>query len=193
MITTNYSVKPCYEKGMNYTMSNGSHWYQNNLEFRERILYKMTETLVPIYKRLFKPKVSKWDITIEKLAQYKEGTLGKAWFNFYENQNFGISSNYEEHDICHTLLGYNTSIVEETRMYCFLLGSGKISAPTLFTIIIGCLALPEFIQEFYADYLLGKKAVNFSNWDFTYLLHEPIEILHKMIFRLSKEGNPVIF
>ncbi len=184
MIITNYSVKACHEKGLNYTLSKGANWYQKTLEFRERILYKMTEILVPIYKRFFKPKVSKWKVTLEELAQYKEGTLGRAWFNFYHNQSFGISSNYEEHDICHTLLGYKTSIVEETRMYCFLFGTGKISAPTIFTIVIGCIALPEFIYEFYTDYQLGKKAINFSKWDFRYLLGEQVETLQQLIFTL---------
>lgn len=185
MITTNYSTKPCHQRGLNYTLSQGTEWYQESLEFRERILYRMTEMLVPIYKRLFKPKVSHWKISLDELAEYKEGTLGKAWFDFYRNESFGISPNYEEHDICHTLLGYKTSIVEETRMYCFLFGSGKISAPTLFTIVIGCIALPEFINEFYCDYKLGKKAVNFSKWDFTYLLREEVITLRQMIFKDS--------
>ncbi len=193
MVTTNYAVKPCYERGLNYTLSKGTKWYQTTLEFRERILYKLTEMLVPIYKRFFKPKVSKWEIKLDQLAHYKEGTLGKSWFDFYQNQSFGISPNYEEHDICHTLLGYKTSIVEETRMYSFLFGTGKISAPTLFTIIIGCIALPEFAREFYTDYKLGKKAVNFSKWDFRYLLHEQIDTLQQMIFMKESETREIVF
>jgi len=192
MITTNYSVKPCYERGLTYTLSKGAKWYQKTLEFRERNLYKLTEFLFPIYIRFFKPKVSKWKVTLDQLAHYKEGTLGKAWFNFYNDQSFGISSNYEEHDICHTLLGYRTSVVEETRMSSFLFGTGKISAPTLFNIIIGCIALPEFTREFYTDYKLGKKAVNFSKWDFRYLLHEQVETLQKMIF-MKTVNEPAVF
>jgi len=193
MVTTNYSVKPCYARGLNYTISEGANWYQKTLEFRERVLFKLTELLVPIYKRWFKPKVSKWEITIDQLAHYQEGTLGKTWFDFYQDQTFDISPNYEEHDICHSLLGYRTSIVEETRMYSFLFGTGKISAPTLFTIIIGCIALPEFTREFYSDYKLGKKAVNFSKWDFRYLLHEQVDTLRKTIFKTQREAEVVVF
>ena len=41
MVTTNYAVKPCYERGLNYTLSKGTKWYQTTLEFRERILYNV--------------------------------------------------------------------------------------------------------------------------------------------------------
>ncbi len=182
MKTINYQVEPCLSGGFNYTIVNRSYWHQMSLKIRERVLYKMTEMLVPIYKRFFKPAQTKWQVSLEQLEQYPEGTLGKAWFNFYKDESFGISPNYEEHDICHVILGYRTSIVEETRMYSFLFGTGKISAPTLFTIIIGSIALPEFVSEFYADYKLGKQSLNFQKWDFRYLLNEEVSTLRKMIY-----------
>jgi len=193
MITTNYSIKICQTGGLNYTLAKGSKWYQKTLEFRERILYKMTELTVPIYKKYFKAVKTNWKITVQQLANYPEGSLGKAWYEFYQGQPFGISPNYERHDICHVLLGYRTSIVEETRMYSFLFGTGKLSAPTLFTIVIGCIGLPEFIPDFYRDYKLGRKAVDFSGWDFRYLLNEPIDTLRKMIFQKKGKGYPILF
>jgi len=189
MKTSNYAVKISLESGINYTISKGSELYQQSLQVREYILFKMVDITVPIYKYFFKPKKSKWTIKIEDLEKMEEGTLGKDWFNFYQNQQFGITDNYEEHDLSHVILGYKTSVVEETKMYSFRFGSGKKSIPTLLTIFIGCIALPEFIFEFYEDYKKGKESVNFSDWDFRFLLNEKTSTLRQMIFKEDITDN----
>ncbi|MFK7810824.1 MAG: hypothetical protein AB8F74_23655 [Saprospiraceae bacterium] len=186
MLTNHFEIKISLRDGFNYTLASQWKLYQTSLEWRERFLYSLVQCTVPFYKWVGKPKQSKWNITIEDLGEYPRHSLGRAWYNFYQGKPFSISEHYEEHDIYHTLLGYKTTIVEETRMYCFLLGSGKISFPTLFTIIIGVVFLPEFILQFYKDYRLGKKALNISKWDFRYLLREKRSTLQRMIFRKGK-------
>lgn len=186
MLTKHFDIKISIRDGFNYTLASQWKIYQTSIEWRERFLYALVRYTVPFYKFIGKPKKSKWNITIEELEEYPEKSLGKAWFNFYDGKAFTISDHYEEHDIFHALLGYKTTIVEETRMYCFLLGSGKKSLPTFFTIIIGFIFLPEFIGQFYRDYKLGKKALNISKWDFRYLLREKRSTLQRMIFRRGK-------
>lgn len=194
MITSHYSVKPCQANGLNYTLSNNGKVYQKFLEMRELLCFKLTEWTVPIYKRFFKPKETKWQVELDQLRSYPTGTLGRAWADFYEGQSFGISPNYEEHDICHVLLGYRTSIIEETRMYSFLYGTGKRSAPTILTILIGCIIMPEFINQFYKDYRLGKDSLDFSKWDFRFLLRESLEDLQRMICNKKvREGQVCLF
>jgi len=189
MKTSNYAVKISVGNGINYTISKGSELYQQSLQIREYILFKMVDITVPIYKYFFKPKKSKWTITMEDLGNMEEGTVGKDWFNFYQNQQFGITDNYEEHDLSHVILGYKTSVVEETKMYCFRLGSGKKTIPTILTIIIGCIALPEFIFEFHEDYKKGKETVDFSKWDLRFLLNEQTKTLRQMVFQEEMETN----
>ncbi len=120
---------------------------------------------------------------MEQLAAHPEESLGRKWFEFYEGQGFTISANYEEHDITHVILGYRTTIIEETRMYSFMFGAGKVSAPTLLTLIFGAVFLPEFMSVFYKDYQLGREAVDFSKWDFRHLLHERVDTLQEMILK----------
>jgi len=187
MLTNHFEIKTSLRDGFNYTLASQWKIYQTSLEWRERFLYALVRSTVPVYKFISKPKKSsKWDITIDQLEDYPEKSLGKAWFNFYLGKAFTISPHYEEHDIYHALLGYKTTIVEETRMYCFLLGSGKKSIATIATIGIGFIFLPEFIGQFYRDYKLGKKALNISKWDFRYLLRENRSRLRRMIFRKGK-------
>ncbi len=194
MQTQHFATRTCQAQGMNYTISEGTQMYQKSLEWREFICYRLTETFVPLYKKMFKPSDSKWRVQLDKLRSYPTGSLGNSWARFYEDQSFGISPNYEAHDICHVILGYKTSIVEETRMYSFLFGSGKRSIPTILTILIGCLILPEFIPQFYTDFKLGQKSLNFSKWDFRYLLRESVQDLRLMIFQKEiQEGKAVLF
>jgi hypothetical protein len=186
MLTNHFEIKISLRDSFHYTLASQWAIYQTSLEWRERFLFAQVRYTVPIYKFISKAKQSKWDITIDQLGEYPKKSLGRAWFNFYQGKDFSISEHYEEHDIYHALLGYKTTIVEETRMYCFLLGSGKTSPATLFTIIIGLLFLPEFSGQFYRDYKLGKQALNIAKWDFRYLLRENRSALRKMIFRKGK-------
>ncbi len=191
MNTSNYLVKPATADGLNYTLTKGTALYQKTVEIRERILFKSVENTVPIYKFFFKPKKSGWQVTEADLMQYQEGTLARDWAAFYENEPFSITNNYERHDICHVILGYKTSIVEETKMYAFLYGMGKRSLPTLLTILIGSLFFPEFAKEFYQDYKKGKQVHNFLDWDFRYLLGEKTETLRQIIFKQKIEETPL--
>ena len=186
MITNHFSVKISIRDGFNYTLASRWYLYQTSLEWRERFLFVLVKNTVTYYKYLFKPKSSNWHITLEELAEYPPESLGGFWYNFYQGKKYDIREHYEEDDIYHSLLGYKTTIVEATRMRCFLLGAGNITFPTLFTIIIGCLFLPEFIRQFYLDYRLGRRALNISKWDFRYLLKEQVSILRRMIFRRGK-------
>jgi|GEM_PF-3123834 len=178
-----YEAIPSKSGWINYSAIRPNTWYQKTIECREYICYAFTTWTVPLYKKYFKPKETKWKITMEQLAAYPENTLGRKWFEFYDGQGFTMSANYEEHDITHVILGYNTSIIEETRMYSFMFGAGKISAPTILTMLIGSIFLPEFIPDFLRDYRLGKEAVDFSKWDFRFLLAEKIETLQQMILK----------
>lgn len=155
-MTTHFNIQYDDQEGFAYTLTDFSLWHQKSIEIRERILYQAVNLTVPIYKLISKPKQSNWEVQLENLAHYPKGTLGRAWHDFYQNVSFGITPHYETHDICHVILGYQTTIVEETRMYSFLFGSGKISPATILTLIIGCLCLPEFIPYFWQDYQLGK-------------------------------------
>jgi hypothetical protein len=185
-LTTHFEIKRSQYDGFHYTLASKQAIYQSSIEWRERFLFTLVSYTVPIYKYLGKPKKSKWNIRLEDLANYPEQSLGKAWFDFYQDKGFSITEHYEEHDLCHALLGYKTTIVEETRLYSFLLGSGKRSLPTLLTVLVGSIFFPEFIWQFYLDYRLGKTALNISKWDFRFLLREKRSTLRRMIFRRGK-------
>ncbi len=192
MTIKHFSTAPAPNIKLLFTLIKPHSFYQKTVEWRELFCYKITKVLAPIYHKLCKPSVSKWSITNKQISQYPNGSLGKAWSDFYKRNNFSIYPNYEEHDLAHVILGFKTTTIEEARMIFFMFGAGKRSAPTLVTMLFGLFIFPELTKLFYKDYKQGKKAVDFTKWDFRYLLNEDLCTIRQMILKKHIKETTII-
>jgi ubiquinone biosynthesis protein Coq4 len=163
--------------------------YQTVNALRELILTKLVGILNPIYK-LMMPKNKSWHLTKADLRQFPEGSLGKGLANFLDQNQFDILPFLETHDVYHVLLGYKPTILDEARLYFWLLGNGKRSIEVLSTVLSGIVFLPDFWSILFQDYRRGKACRDISQWDFQGLMTKDLEILRGVVYR--KIDHPVL-
>ncbi len=156
-------------------------FYRKFYTMRERILHAIVNVQVPIYKTLM-PKNKKWKYTKAQLLQFPEATLGKDVGVFLETNNFDFIPFLETHDVYHVLFGYKTTISDESRLYFFLLGTGKYSLEVLGTVAVSLILLPELIFDFEKHYERGKNCVRIRKRRFQNELYTPTEKIRKQIF-----------
>jgi ubiquinone biosynthesis protein Coq4 len=159
--------------------------YHTLSAMRETVLSKLVGWLNPIYKFVM-PKNTSWQLTKADLRQYPEGTLGKNLANFLDNNHFDILPFLETHDVYHVLLGYKPTIVDEARLYFWLLGNGKRSIEVLSTVLSGFVFLPDYWSVLIQDYRRGKACRNISNWDFQVLMTKDLEILRGVVYKKTE-------
>jgi hypothetical protein len=148
--------------------------YRAVSDLREIILTKLVSLLNPMYQ-LVMPRNKSWHLTKADLREFPEGTLGKNLAAFLDTNKFDILPYLETHDVYHVLLGYKPTIVDEARLYFWLLGNGKQSIEVLSTVMSGFIFLP--------DYRRGKTCRNIAHWDFQELMTKDLEILRSIIFK----------
>ena len=125
-------------------------------------------------------------VKIEKLRSFGEGTFGKAWADFLDENNLqplttGMRRK-QLHDGIHTLTGYGSDIIGEAEVQAFLLGT-KFG---LFNLLIGIGTLktiyknlPNKTQEaqerIWKAYRRGKKSqLNPDKWEPELLWNLPL-------------------
>lgn len=149
-------------------------------EWRLKILARMIGSSVPFLNFFRKPK--NWPITLEEMSNLEPGTLGAETALFLKRRNFDLLPQYEDHDMIHTLLGYNTNTSGELRLQAFMWGNGSSSFEGRVLFLIGLLMFPELRKVLHEDYRRGKKAVQkIGKWDFTELLERDITLLRQSL------------
>ena len=93
----------------------------------------------------------------------------------------------ETHDVYHVLLGYKPTIVDEARLYFWLLGNGKRSVEVFSTVLSGFVFLPDYWSDLMQHYRRGKACRNIAKWDFQFLMREDAEILRGVIFKTIEQ------
>jgi ubiquinone biosynthesis protein Coq4 len=156
--------------------------YRTVSNLREIILTKLVSLLNPMYKFVM-PRNKSWHLTKADLREFPEGTLGKNLAQFLDNNKFDILPYLETHDVYHVLLGYKPTIVDEARLYFWLLGNGKRSVEVLSTVMSGFIFLPDYWSVLMEDYRRGKTCRNIAHWDFQELMTKDLEILRGIIFK----------
>ena len=155
--------------------------YQKWHTRRERILSKMVGFLNPIYKAVM-PRNRAWKLTLPEMRLMPEGSLGKDVAMFMDKNKFDLLPFLETHDVYHVLLGYEPRIVDESRLYFFLLGNGKYSFEVINTVLVSLVLLPDYWLDLFRHYRRGSDARSIAQWDFRYLMHEETKILRGIIF-----------
>jgi hypothetical protein len=155
--------------------------YQKWHSRRESILSKMVGFLNPIYKAVM-PRNRAWNISLPQMRSMQQGSLGKDVANFMDKNQFELLPYLETHDVYHVLLGYEPHIVDESRLYFFLLGNGKYSFEVINTVLVSLVLLPDYWLDLFRHYRRGRDARSIAKWDFRYLMHEETEILRGIVF-----------
>jgi ubiquinone biosynthesis protein Coq4 len=156
--------------------------YDKLSALREWILTKLVALLNPIYKYVM-PRNKSWHLTKADLRQYPDGSLGRGLAEFLDQNNFDILPFLETHDVYHVLLGYKPTIVDEARLYFWLLGNGKRSVEVFSTVLSGFVFLPDYWSDLMQHYRRGKACRNIAKWDFQFLMREDVDILRGVIFK----------
>jgi ubiquinone biosynthesis protein Coq4 len=161
--------------------------YQTVSALRELILTKLVGLLNPMYK-LMMPRNKSWQLTKADLRQFPDGSLGKNLAEFLDKNQFDILPFLETHDVYHVLLGYKPTIVDEARLYFWLLGNGKRSLEVFSTVMSGIIFLPDYWSVLIQDYRTGKTCRDISNWDFQGLMTKDLELLRGIVFRRNEQN-----
>jgi hypothetical protein len=156
-------------------------FYQKLHTHREAILSKIVAIQMSIYKVVV-PRNKAWKLTKDNLRLFPKGSLGKDVSEFIDTHDFDMLPYLETHDIYHVLLGYQPHIVDEARLYFFLMGNGKHSIEVVGTVLVSLFLLPDYWGDLFRHYQRGKASRSIAKWDFRYLLHEDTQILRGIIF-----------
>lgn len=144
-------------------------------------MIRLVELTHPVYERWFRRQRPVWQQTLPMLLDYESGTLGRALGIFLQTKGIELIPRFEDHDVFHVLLEYDTTVPGESEMQFCLLGSGKRSLYVMGTCAIAWLAFPEYWSRFRAAFRRGRQMRRFHHWYFEYLLGESLEEMRTFI------------
>ncbi|WP_170110584.1 hypothetical protein [Flavilitoribacter nigricans] len=151
------------------------------IRLRERLMIWLVGITHPVYERWFRRRRPAWQHTTARLLRYEAGSLGRALGIFLTDNRISLIPRFEDHDVFHVLLEYDTTVAGESEMQFCLLGSGKRSLYVMGTCAIAWLAFPEYWPRFRTAYRRGRGLRRFHHWYFEYLLGEPLEEMRAFI------------
>ena len=136
---------------------------------KDKIYEKLFNLSENWYRKLFKRNTKSWNISLKKLEQTKNGSLGNEYFKFLTINNFSILPKLETHDVFHVITGTGTKVKDEISMQYYLFANGKRSVYQAIVMLSGILYLEHF-NFFIQQYKKGKKALPFHHLDFENML-----------------------
>ena len=150
------------------------------IKLRSGLLVWLTHKMaLPVLKHIRKPEL--FPYSVEKLQNFRDGTLGKDLVNFLETKELQLLPYYARHDIKHILLGYDTTDEGEGCLQCFMLGNKHISFPVLATVTYCFVTMPEHWGKFIGAFKRGKTTPAISHWKWFEILQEPTQQLKDKI------------
>ena len=170
------------------TKTQASHFFYNSTLFfkvlsfshyRKKIIIFLFEKSQTVYTNLFKNHDS-WDVSKKDLLSYPPTSFGKHLGLFLDKNDFELIPKVERHDAYHTLTGYGTNVEDEIALQCLCFGNGKRSLYLYGAIILGTCILPDYLSYYYKSFQKGRNANAFHPYDYSKLLHIPIEDLRIM-------------
>ena len=137
----------------------------------------------PIYKACWAFRRKAWKYSRQQLLSYPPESLGHAIAHFLQQNKLDFIAGFENHDVFHVLLAYDSTAVSETALQWHLLGNGKRSPFCFLAAFSGFILFPEHWGIFHKAYQKGRQQRSFHQWQFAYLLKEPIATLRLLINR----------
>lgn len=133
--------------------------------YRKRLLIYLTHNVALPYFRLMR-KAYNFPYSVKDLHRFEEGTVGRALYSFFFNNDLELLPHYEKHDIKHVVLGYPPTEEGEVCLQCFMLANGRVTAPVIFSVFVGVLIIPESWFSFRKAWKRGRAmpCLNKLNW-----------------------------
>ncbi|MEL7221910.1 MAG: hypothetical protein AAGJ93_11365 [Bacteroidota bacterium] len=135
----------------------------------------------PIYGQLTRRGKPAWQLNVSEFKRMPPASLGAALGNFLQSNQLQLMPGFENHDIFHILLDYDTSAPQEVALQWCLLGNGKRSAYAILTALIGFFIFPEHWGLLRSAYKRGQRMRSFHHWYFEYLLREDLAKLQAFL------------
>lgn len=157
---------------------------------RKKFLITLYEWSKKPYQKWFK-KNEPWNLEIQDLLNFPNGSLAFELGNFLDNNNFEIQDKLENHDVFHLITNTGVSVPEEIALQFYLLGNGKLSMYLLLVIITGSILFPDYIKTFIHAYKNGKSCAPFYHLDYKKILHLPLVHLQHLL-KIPKVSNSEI-
>lgn len=149
--------------------------------FRKRLLvYLAHEVALPYFKLI--RKGYKFPYSLKELQRFEEGTVGRELFSFFFDNNLDMLPHYEKHDVKHVVLGYPPTEEGEVSLQCFMLANGRITAPVLFSVMVGVLIMPERWSSFRKAWQRGRNTPCLNKLNWFDLVPQPISAVRQQIF-----------
>jgi ubiquinone biosynthesis protein Coq4 len=126
----------------------------------------------PFYVRLAKWRQAAWGHNMATLQTFPEGSLGKDIYYFLKENGLEMIPKCELHDVFHVLFDCAPTVEEEVRLQMILLGNGRKTLYTWWSVVIGGLLYPEYWRTFRSAYRFGQRCRPVHRWNFQYLLAE---------------------
>ncbi|WP_162902737.1 Coq4 family protein [Taibaiella koreensis] len=147
---------------------------------RKRLLvYLAHEVALPYFKLV--RKGYHFPYSLKQLQHLPDGTVGRALYRFFNDNDIHLLPHYEKHDIKHVVLGYPPTEEGEVSLQCFMLANGRITAPVLFSVAVGLLIMPDKWRSFRQAWNRGRQtpSLNRLNW-FDLVPQQLQEVRHEL-------------
>ena len=128
------------------------------------ITWSTHKLALPVIRILIRP--GKFPYSVNDLREMPDGSMGRELLIFLETYKLHLLTDYESHDIKHTLLSYPADEEGEAGLQYFMLGNGQRSFPVLITVLVSYCTMPEYHQSFRKAYSRGQKTPRLrgTNW-----------------------------
>ncbi len=135
-------------------------------KLREVCLSSIVELIkLPYVKLLHKHRVP-WKVTEKELSNFPAHCLGHHLYQFLSTNNLSIQALYESHNVYHLISGYSIGLINEARLFFFLLGNGKRSLSVLGSVLVALIIYPDCWPTFKKEYRHGKNFKPIFEMDF---------------------------
>lgn len=149
------------------------------INLRKKLIVFLFDKSQRIYTKLFK-KHDCWKTTKKDLLQFPPKSFGKHLGMFLDKHGFELIPKVERHDAYHTLTEYGINVEDEIALQYLCFGNGKRSPYLYGAILLGSIILPDYLPYYIKSFKKGRKAFSFHQYDYSTLLHIPIEDLRAM-------------
>jgi len=153
------------------------------IHYRNWILIEGVEIAKGPYVNWFKRKKKSWGYSNDELLNFPENSLGHAMGRFLIANDICLIDKLEDHDAMHVLFQLETNVEDEAIMQYLLIGNGKRTLFCLGTAVLSWILLPMSRKKMKTAYHAGKKMRRFYQWNFQFLLREPLSVIRAMIHK----------
>lgn len=152
------------------------------INFRKRFLVYLAHDVALPYLKLMR-KNYQFPYSLKSLQRLPEGTVGQELYTFFFNNDLELMPYYEKHDIKHVVLGYPPTEEGEVCLQCFMLANGHYTFPTLFSVGVGFVIMPEKWKAFRKAWIRGRRTASLDHIDWFGLVAQPMQQVRSQIFQ----------